>query len=66
VLEFCIKNHILHGNEFEQVLCVLAAEKQSIKAFNREIKLLHDHEKLDINHMPEKSNIDDYDKFINQ
>jgi hypothetical protein len=44
----------------------LAAEKQSIKAFNREIKLLHDHEKLDINHIPEKSNIDDYDKFINQ
>ena len=65
-LAFCVKNHILHGNEFEQVLCVLAADKQQEKILSREIKLLHEHEKLDVNHVPQKSSIDDYDKYINQ
>jgi len=64
-LAFCVKNDILHGSEFNQVLQVLFMEGQE-KKMTKPIKLLHGRDVLKIDHKPETSNIDDYDKYINQ
>jgi len=64
-LAFCVKNDILHGSEFNQVLQVLFMEGQE-KKMTKPIKLLHGTDVLKIDHEPESSNIDDYDKYINQ
>ena len=64
-LDFCMKNDILHGSEFNQVLQVLFMEGQE-KKMTKPIKLLHGNDVFKIDHKPETSNIDDYDKYINQ
>ena len=64
-LEFCVLNQILHGNEFEQVLCVLDADKQRKNSLSQGVKLLHNHEQFDLNHVPQTSNIEDYEKLLN-
>ena len=64
-LDFCLKNNILHGSEFSQVLQVLYTEEQQKKMADP-IKLLNRTDALKIDHEPETSNIDDYDKYINQ
>lgn len=64
-LAFCVKNDILHGPEFNQVLQVLFMEGQE-KKLTKPITLLHGRDVLKIDHEPETSNIDDYDKYINQ
>ena len=64
-LDFCMKNDILHGSEFEQVLQVLYVEGHEEKMI-KPIKLLNAADVLKIDHQPQTSNIDDYDKYINQ
>ena len=64
-LAFCVKNDVLHGSEFNQVLQILFMEGQK-KNMTKPIKLLHRTDVLKIDHEPETSNIDDYDKYIKQ
>jgi transposase len=64
-LAFCMKNDILHGSEFNHVLQVLYMEGHE-KEMAKPIKLLNATDVLKINHEPVTSNIDDYDKYINQ
>ena len=64
-LAFCVNNDILHGSEFNQVIQILHMEGHE-KKMTVPIKLLHGTDVLKIDHEPETSNIDDYDKYINQ
>lgn len=64
-LDFCIKNNILHGSEFNQVLQVLYMDEQQ-KKMTKPVKLLNTTDELKIDYQPPTSNIDDYDKYINQ
>ena len=61
-LLFCIKNDVLNGNEFEQVLYVLDAEATPNLP---EIKPLYQSDLLKANEVPQKSNIQDYENIIN-
>lgn len=65
-LAFCIKNSILHGNEFEQALLVILDERSNIQAHLPEIKLLNGRKIPKIDHKPKTSNLDDYENIINQ
>ena len=64
-LAFCLENEILHGSEFNQVLQILHMEGHE-KKMTKPIKLLHSADLLKIDHSPKTSNIEDYDKYINQ
>lgn len=64
-LAFCVKNNILHGSEFNQALRILHVEKRE-RNKHESIKLLHTDDVLKIDHTPETSNIEDYDKYIYQ
>jgi hypothetical protein len=61
-LLFCIKNDVLNGNEFEQVLLVLDSEASPNPP---EIKPLYQSDLLKANEVPQKSNIQDYENIIN-
>lgn len=61
-LLFCIKNDVLNGNEFEQVLYVLDNE---VTATTPEIKPLYQSDILKAGEVPQKSNIQDYENIIN-
>lgn len=63
-LNFCVKNNILHGSEFNQVLQVLYLEKKD-KTMIKPVKLLHATDVLKIDQQPQTSNIDDYDRYFN-
>ncbi len=65
-LAFCIKNSILHGNEFEQALLVILDERSNIQAHLPEIKLLNGRKIPQIDRKPKTSNLDDYENIINQ
>jgi transposase len=64
-LNFCIKNNILNGHEWEQVLQVFTHDFEVAKIKN-EIKLLDNSNKEKANQTPSTSNIDDYEDIINQ
>jgi hypothetical protein len=64
-LAFCVSNDILHASEFNQVIHILHMEGHE-KERTKPIKLLHGNDLLRIDHKPKASNIDDYDKYINQ
>ncbi|MFW6121666.1 MAG: IS21 family transposase [Petrotogales bacterium] len=65
-LDFCMKNTILHGNEFEQALQVFIDEKSQEQPATKDMKLLHTHTPQNIMHIPQKSNIEDYENIMNQ
>ena len=61
-LMFCIKNDVLNGNEFEQVLYVLDNE---VAPTAPEIKPLYQSDILKAGEAPQRSNIQDYENIIN-
>jgi transposase len=63
-LDFCLKNKIFHGREFEQTLQVFIDENPREIASEDQIKPLNK-STHDIDHVPQTSNIDDYEKIIN-
>ena len=63
-LTFCVNNDILHGLEFDQVIQIFHTEEHETRP-NEPIKLLHGTDILKIEHEPQTSRIDDYDKYIN-
>jgi hypothetical protein len=63
-LDFCLKNKIFHGREFEQTLQVFIDENPRETASEDQIKPLNK-STHDIDHVPQTSNIDDYEKIIN-
>ncbi len=66
-LDFCLENENFSGHEFEQVLHVYLAETTSLKTnLSDGIKLLNKHNLEKAGQAPETSNIDDYEKIINQ
>lgn len=63
-LEFCLKNKLFNGYDFEQVLMMNCSESKPAKA-QKPIALL-DKSNLDkANQTPAKSDINDYEKIIN-
>ena len=65
-LSFCMKNNILHGREFEQTLYVFMDEKSQDASCVNKIKLLSSNAPLNIDHVPQTSNIEDYESIVNQ
>jgi len=63
-LDFCLKNKILHGHEFEQTLQVFMDENVQKPMAEGQIKLLSTAPK-NIDYVPQTSNIEDYEKIIN-
>ncbi len=61
-LMFCIKNDVLNGNEFEEVLYVLDDE---VASTTPEIKPLYQSDILKAGEAPQRSNIQDYENIIN-
>ena len=64
-LDFCCKNEIMHGYEFEQALFVLLDEKPNNTMPAEQIKLLGKNNQEGLNQLPQTSNIEDYEKIIN-
>jgi Mn-containing catalase len=64
-LAFCVNNDILHGLEFDQAIHIFHLEEHETKPAEP-IKLLNGTDILKIEYEPQTSNIDDYDKYINQ
>ncbi|MEA3378716.1 MAG: IS21 family transposase [Nanoarchaeota archaeon] len=64
-LDFCRKNEILHGYEFEQALFVLLDEKPNNAMPGEQIKLLGKSNLEDLDQLPQTSNIEDYENIIN-
>jgi len=62
-LNFCLKNDVLNGYEFEQVLHVLYDE---VPVLTPEIKLLNKSNLSKAGEEPYKSDINDYENIINQ
>ncbi len=62
-LDFCLKNDILSGYDFEQVLFIESPRAISLKT---EIRLLDKNNLEKANQTPEKSNLRDYETIINQ
>jgi len=60
---FCLKNDILNGYEFEQVLHVYLDERVPVKI--KTIKLLDKSSLEKANQVPDTSNLDDYQSIIN-
>lgn len=63
-LDFCCKNQLISGYEFEQVLMVLISRSAPVKT-QRTIMLLDKKNLEKANQTPQKSNIEDYEKIIN-
>lgn len=63
-LDFCFKNNILNGYEFEQVLHVHLDKTASSKT--NTIKLLDKNNLEKVGQIPDTSNIEDYENIINQ
>ena len=65
-LNFCLKNDILSGYEFEQVYYVLLNEIEKSKTVEKpEIKLLNEASLKKAEQTPQTSNIEDYEDIIN-
>ena len=64
-LDFCVKNSVLNGNEWAQVYHVFFNELVMTKPFN-EIKLLDKTNLQKAGETPQVSNIDEYERIINQ
>lgn len=64
-LGFCLKNNVLNGYEWEQVLQVFMHDAISLKPKN-EITLLNKSNLEKANQTPQTSNIEDYENIINQ
>ena len=64
-LKFCLKNNVLNGHEWEQVLYVFWDTSIDLKPTNQVI-LLDKNNLEKVNQTPQTSNIDDYENIINQ
>jgi hypothetical protein len=64
-LEFCIKNRVLNGKEFEQVYHTYALELETSSKTKTPIKPFDISNSDKANEAPEKSNMEDYEKIIN-
>ena len=64
-LNFCIKNNVLNGHDWKQVLYVFWDDTIDFKTIN-EVTLLDKSNLGKINQIPQTSNIEDYEKIINQ
>ena len=62
-LDFCLKNDILNGYDFEQVLSVEAPQNISLQ---KGIRLLDKNNLEKANQVPEKSDLREYENIINQ
>ncbi len=62
-LDFCLKNDILNGYDFEQVLSVEAPQNISLQ---KGIRLLDKNNLEKANQIPEKSDLREYENIINQ
>ena len=65
-LEFCIKNNILHGYDFEKVLYVLIDDAPKPRKIKENIKLLNKSSLEKAEQTPSTSNIDDYQRIMNK
>jgi transposase len=65
-LEFCIKNNILHGYDFEKVLYVLIDDAPKPRKIKEDIKLLNKSSLKKAEQTPSTSNIDDYERIMNK
>jgi hypothetical protein len=65
-LDFCLKNEIFHANEFEEVFSVMLVETTVPEKKQPDIKLLDATNLEKANQAPQISNIDDYERIINQ
>jgi len=63
-LDFCLKNAIYHGQEFEQTLQVFIDENNRQAGCEDQIKPLNKTTQ-DIDYVPQTSDIEDYEKIIN-
>ena len=64
-LDFCLKNNVLSGIDFEQVFHVLLDGSTDKKSENK-IKLLNNDNLEKANETPQKSDIKDYENILNQ
>lgn len=65
-LDFCIKNNILHGYDFEKVLYVLTEDAPKTNKIKENIKLLNKSCLEKAAQTPSKSSIDEYEKIMNK
>ena len=65
-LDFCLKNTLINAYEFEQVLLVLLSERTVPEKKQLKIKLLNENNLEKASQMPQISDIEDYEKIINQ
>ncbi len=65
-LDFCLKNTLFNAYEFEQVLLVFLTERVLPKKKQPEIKLLDKNNLEKANQTPQTSDIEEYEKIINQ
>lgn len=63
-LMFCLNNKVINGNEWVQVLHILASENENSQLME-EIKLLDENNIKKALQTPQTSNIDDYENLIN-
>jgi hypothetical protein len=63
-LDFCLKNNVLNGHEWEQVLQVFMHDSTNSNLENG-IKLLDTNNLEKVNQTPQTSNIEDYENIIN-
>lgn len=63
-LDFCCKNEIMHGYEFEQALFVLMDEKPKNAKSWEQIKLLGKSNLESLDQIPQTSNIEDYENIM--
>ena len=63
-LDFSLKNNLLNGYDFEQVLHVYATPQTA--SLKTDIQLLDKNNLEKAGQIPETSNIEDYEKIINQ
>jgi len=66
-LNFCLKNNIINGSEWEQVLHIFLDQGQDKNpAISGKIKLLNKENLKKAQHIPHTSNIEDYENIIKQ
>lgn len=64
-LDFCLKNRLFSGHEFEQVYHVVFLEQKTPLKAQGPVKLLDGASLSKANEAPQKSNMDDYENIIN-
>lgn len=64
-LDFCSKNSLLSGHEFEQVLSMFFLETTVVSKKHITIKFLNENNTEKANQTPQTSNIEDYENIIN-